>query len=122
MPPLLAQAVGDALVLAPAPAQPPQPPAPKLIPASAVQYLDPPQLVYPRLSRRNGESGRVGVRVYIDAGGLPAMVQISQSSGHVRLDDAAVDAVRQARFKPYTEHGQPTAGWAAISLEFELEK
>ena len=97
-------------------------PPPKLIPASAVQYLDPPRLVYPRLSRRNGESGRVLVRVYIDADGLPAQVQVSQSSGHVRLDDAALDGVRNARFKPYTEHGHPTAGWAAIWLEFELEK
>ena len=38
----------------PAPPAPPAPPPPKTIPASAVQYLEPPVLVYPRLSMRNG--------------------------------------------------------------------
>ena len=107
----------------PAPPTPPAPaPAPKTIPASAVQYLEPPLLEYPRLSRRARESGRVMVRVYIDEAGLPRTVQLSQSSGHARLDDAAVAAVQKARFKPYTEDGRPTPGWAFIPLDFDLEK
>jgi periplasmic protein TonB len=111
-----------ALVQAPvAPPAPPPPPA-RIIPASAVQYLEPPVLEYPRLSRRLGETGRVMVRVYIDEAGLPRNVQLSQSSGHLRLDDAAVAAVRKARFKPYTEGGRPTPGWASIPIDFELEK
>ena len=108
-------------VVAP-PAPPAPPPPPKIIPASAVQYLEPPVLEYPRLSRRNNESGRVIVRVYIDTAGLPHNVQVSSSSGHSRLDDAGIAAVQKARFKPYTENGQPTAGWALIPLNFELEK
>jgi protein TonB len=110
-----------AAVVAP-PAPPAAPAAPKIIPASAVQYLEPPVLEYPRLSRRNNESGRVIVRVYIDTAGLPRTVQLSSSSGHARLDEAAIAAVQKARFKPYTENGQPTAGWALIPLNFELEK
>jgi protein TonB len=86
-----------------------------------VQYLQPPVLAYPRLSLRNRESGRVMVHVYIDVTGVPHEVQVSASSGHVRLDEAAVQAVRKARFKPYTEGGVPTAGWAFIPLNFELE-
>jgi protein TonB len=109
-------------VVVAAPAPPAPPPAPKIIPASAVQYLEPPALEYPRLSRRNGESGRVIVRVYIDTAGLPRNVQVSQSSGFVRLDEAGVAAVQKARFKPYTENGQPTPGWALIPLDFQLEK
>ncbi|MES1163021.1 MAG: energy transducer TonB, partial [Rhizobacter sp.] len=104
------------------PAPPAPPPAPKIIPASAVQYLEPPAPEYPRLSRRNGESGRVLVRVYIDTAGLPHNVQVSSSSGHQRLDDAATTAVQKARFKPYTENGQPTAGWTTVPINFELEK
>ena len=38
------------------------------------------------------------------------------------LDEAAVAAVKKARFKPYTENGQATAGWALIPIDFELEK
>ena len=92
------------------------------LPASAIQYLEPPAPVYPRASRRLGESGLVIVRVFVDADGMPRQLQIAQSSGFVRLDEAALDGVRRARFKPPTENGRPTAGWARIPIPFELEK
>lgn len=107
---------------APVAAPEPAPPAPKVIPSSSVQYLVAPPLEYPRASRRMRESGKVMVRVYIDADGLPRNVQIDKSSGHVRLDDAAIAAVNKARFKPYTENGRPTPGWAYIPLSFDLER
>ena len=116
----LAMVAVPAPVLVPLPDPTPAPPT--IIPASAVQYLEAPVLDYPRLSRRNGEAGRVMVRVYIDTAGLPRNVQVSTTSGHVRLDDAAVAAVQKTRFKPYTQNGQPTAGWASIPINFELEK
>lgn len=97
-------------------------PLPKLIPASAVRYLEPPAPDYPAASRRLGEAGRVLVRTYIDEAGLPRSVQVEQSSGHARLDAAAMAAVRLARFKPYTENGRPVAGWALIPLLFDLEQ
>ena len=119
--PIPAPPAPEIVVQAP-PAPPAPPPAPKIIPASAVQYLDPPAPEYPRLSKRNGESGRVMVRVYIDIAGLPHNVQVSSSSGHPRLDDAATVAVQRARFKPYTENGQAVAGWTIVPINFELEK
>ena len=109
----------------PAPVRAPEPaPAapPKVIPASAVQYLEPIALEYPRLSKRAGETGRVLIRVYIDEAGLAKNAQVYRSSAHVRLDDAALAAVQKARFRPYTENGRPVAGWAFIPIEFELEK
>ncbi len=87
-----------------------------------MQYLEPPLLEYPRASRRAGESGRVLVRVYIDEAGLPRSVTLSQSSGYARLDEAALAAVRGARFRPYTENGRALAGYALIPLIFDLEK
>ncbi|MDO9236819.1 MAG: energy transducer TonB [Aquabacterium sp.] len=101
--------------------EPAQVPAPSLIPESAVQYLQAPVLVYPRQSRRMGEFGRVTVRVLIDEAGLPGTVQVSRTSGFARLDEAALVAVRQARFRPYSQNGQPTAAWALIPLNFDLE-
>jgi protein TonB len=102
---------------------PPAPPAPpKIIPASAVQYLEPPPLVYPRASRRAGEAGRVVLRVFIDEAGLPREVQLSRSSGFARLDEAAASAVLKARFKPYSDNGRAIAGWALVPLTFDLEK
>ena len=114
-----------AAVAAPAPPAPvalPAPPPPKNIPASAIQYLEPPAPEYPRLSRRLGEAGLVVVRVYVDEAGLPRSVQLAQSSGFARLDDAALAGVQRARFKPYSENGVPTAGWARIPIPFELER
>ena len=121
-PPEPIEAVPAPVAVQAPPAPPAPPPPPKIIPASAVQYLEPPAPEYPRLSKRNGESGRVMVRVFIDIAGMPRNVQISTSSGFARLDDAAVSAVQKARFKPYTENGQPTAGWTSVPINFELEK
>ena len=111
------------VAVVPAPPAPPAPPPPKIIPASAVQYLgEPPVPEYPRLSIRAGETGRVMLRIYIDEAGLPRSVQVEKSSGHVRLDEAGAAAMKKARFKPYTENGQPVAGWAFVPLDFALEK
>ena len=109
------------VVAAPAPPAPPTPPpAPKLIPAGAVQYLVAPMPAYPRLSERNKEIGRVVVRATIGIdGGAPRQVVVHQSSGHARLDDAALVAVQKARFRPPTENGRPVEGWALIPIDFE---
>lgn len=105
----------------PAPAAP-APPA-KLLPDAAVQYLEPPQVEYPRASLRRGETGLVVVRAYVGTGGgAPHSVQVERSSGHARLDQAALAAVQKARFKPYAEAGRPVEGWALIPIRFELEK
>ena len=95
--------------------------APRLIPPAAVQYLEPPVLVYPRASRRAGEAGRVVLRVLIDEHGLPRQAIVNQSSGFARLDEAAIAAVLKARFRPYSDNGQPLAGWAFVPLSFDLQ-
>lgn len=117
--------VFDSPAAPPEPAAPPapaSPAAPRTLPPEAIQYLLPPAPVYPKWSRRQGESGRVLVKVYVDEGGVPRSVQVTESSGHPRLDEAARVAVQAARFKPYAENGRPTAGWAFVPLTFDLEK
>lgn len=114
--------VAVAVAAPPAPPAPPALPPPKNIPAAAIQYLEPPAPEYPRLSRRLGEAGLVVVRVYVDEAGFPRSVQLAQSSGFARLDEAALAGVLRARFKPYSENGVPTAGWARIPIPFELER
>ena len=98
----------------------PAPSLPRTIPPSAVQYIVPPAPVYSRISAKMRESGKALVRVYIDEAGLPRNVQLATSTGFARLDDAALAAVRNCRFKPYLENGVAVAGWAAIPIEFEL--
>ena len=91
------------------------------MPADAVQYLQPPSPAYPSLSRRLREAGRVVVRVLIDADGAPRQLGVQQSSGHARLDDSAVAAVRSARFRPYREHGAAQPVWVLVPIVFSLE-
>ena len=86
-----------------------------------MQYLEPPAPVYPSFSRRAGEAGRVVVRVLIDVQGQPRQLVLQQSSGHARLDDSAVSAVRAARFRPYTEDGVAQAVWVLVPIVFSLE-
>lgn len=104
-----------------APPPPAAPQEPKTVPSTAVRYLTRPAPVYPAYSRRVGETGRVVLRVLIDAGGSPANVTVQQSSGFKRLDDSAVTAVRAARFQPYTEDGTPRPVWVLIPIVFDLE-
>lgn len=109
-------------VMAAVPASPAPPAPPKVLPASAVQYLDTPAPEYPRLSRRNLEAGRVVVRVFIDEAGAPRQVQVGKSSGFERLDAAALAAVLKFRFRPPTENGQPVSGWTHVPIDFGLER
>lgn len=86
-----------------------------------MQYLHLPPVEVPRLSRRAGESGTVWLRVVVDARGQPIHVGVQRSSGHARLDEQALWAMRQARFKPHTENGQPVELEVIAPIEYTLE-
>jgi periplasmic protein TonB len=83
-----------------------------------VAYIEPPQPRYPPESRRSGEEGLVVLRVLINEIGSVARIDIERSSGHSRLDDAACQAVKRARFRPYLENGVPRMALATIPIEF----
>lgn len=93
---------------------------PKLI-TSGLDYLRLPQPTYPIASRRLKEQGKTLVRVLVSAQGNPEKVDIQQSSGSARLDDAALKAVMHALFKPYMEDGQPVAVYAVVPIQFHLD-
>jgi len=76
--------------------------------------------VYPRASLMRREEGRVIVRVSIDTRGEVSAATVQRSSGHERLDEAALDAARKARFKPYTENGVAYPAMADIPFDFVL--
>ncbi len=85
-----------------------------------VRYRQPPQPVYPAQSRRLGEQGEVRLKVRVDVQGMPAGIEILESSGSARLDQAAVQAVEAARFEPLTVNGVPTAALAIVPIRYEL--
>lgn len=90
-----------------APTAPPLLAAPRQVSLSAVRYLVQPPAEVPRASRRAGEHGTVWLRVVVNTAGLPRQVTLQRSSGFTRLDEQALWAMRQARFKPADEGGTP---------------
>ncbi len=96
-------------------------PAHTILPSSNAAYLQNPKPVYPAVSRRLGEQGRVLVRVLIGADGLPQRAEISKSSGHERLDQAALASVLRWKFTPGTRSGIAEAMWSNIPFNWVLE-
>lgn len=106
--------------VAPAPPQPAPAPPPVVQPRFDAAYLDNPRPPYPSVSRRLGEEGEVRLRVQVDPAGLAQQVQIQQGSGYSRLDQAALETVRQWRFVPARQGDQPVAAWVIVPIQFTL--
>ncbi|MFZ3290481.1 MAG: energy transducer TonB, partial [Telluria sp.] len=104
-------------ILASAAAAPPA--APRTI-TSGVEYIHAPQPVYPQLSRRMGEQGKVILRILVNEKGLPDQVLVQTSSGSARLDEAGRQAALRALFKPYLEDGRAVAVFVIVPLNFQL--
>lgn len=95
------------------------PPAPTQ-PRFDADYLNNPDPRYPALSRRLREQGVVMLRVYVLPNGLPETVELKRSSGSVRLDEAALAAVRQWRFLPARSGEVAVAAWVLVPVSFSL--
>jgi periplasmic protein TonB len=76
--------------------------------------------VYPERARQRGEEGHVMLRVDVSTEGNPTAVSITQSSGHLALDEAAVAAVRRWRFVAATRGGIAVPGAAEVPVRFTL--
>jgi periplasmic protein TonB len=107
----------------PAPAPPPAPPAPPRVelPSTTADYLQNPPPVYPPVSKRMGEQGRVVVRVLIGADGRAQRAELRDSSGFDRLDQAALKTVLGWRYVPGKRGGVPEDMWFNVPINFVLE-
>lgn len=83
-------------------------------------YLDNPAPVYPALSRRMGEEGKVMLRVFVEASGAASQLEIRTSSGSQRLDSAAIEAVRRWKFAPAKQGDKFVAAWVLVPINFSL--
>jgi protein TonB len=90
------------------------------LPTTVADYQAKSPPVYPAMSRRMGEQGRVVMRVLIGADGVPQQAEVQQSSGHGRLDRAAADAVMRWRYVPGKRGGVPETMWFQVPIEFKL--
>jgi TonB family protein len=109
---------GDADVPAPPTVQsrPAAQAADKIIPA---EILSKPVPIYTEEARAKHIEGEVLLEVVLEASGRIRILKVVRGLGH-GLDDAAVHAAEQIRFKPALKDGQPSDSTAVLHIIFQL--
>jgi TonB family protein len=77
---------------------------------------------YPSASVAARFAGSVELRVTLDDGGVPTLVEPRTSTGVPELDDAAVEAVRGWRFWPRLQGGVAVPSEAVVPVNFRLRE
>jgi protein TonB len=83
-------------------------------------YLHNPTPLYPALSRRLGEEGKVLLHVHVDASGRPMQLEVKQSSGWPRLDQSALEAVARWKFIAARRGDEAIDAWVLVPIVFNL--
>ena len=119
-PPRAVQSTGfqSAEVTAPAPAKSAAKPA-DAPPTETVAILSKPNPVYTDEARRLGIEGEVLVAVVFLASGQVKVEGVSKGLGH-GLDEAAIRAAQQIRFKPALQDGRPVDFPATVHIVFQI--
>lgn len=73
------------------------------------------------MSKRLGEQGTVMLRVLVKSDGSAGTVEVKISSNFPRLDQAAVDAVKNWHFIPATSDGKPIDEWYQVPIPFKIQ-
>ncbi len=76
-------------------------------------------LEYPELARKAGMEGLVVVQFVVEPDGSVSNIQVIRSAGRL-LDEAAVQAVKQLRFKPGRQRGRPVRVRFSLPIRFKL--
>lgn len=105
-------------------ASPPAPPSPPAIEnagdlSSTMISATPPR--YPQESRRKREEGVVLLRLTLGVDGHVAEISVAKSSGHARLDQAALAAVRRWRWSPTRKNGAAVQVKGLVEIPFVLQ-
>jgi len=82
----------------------------------AIYKIEP---VYTEEARKAKFQGAVGLSITVDERGLPRNFKVVKPMG-VGLDEKAIEAVQQWRFKPAQLNGKPVAVLAAVEVNFRL--
>ncbi len=85
--------------------------------AEAMQEISP---KYPSASIRRGEQGLVIIEARVLADGRTSNVRVLKSSGYDRLDQAALEAVRRAKFRPARRYDQAVSSWVTVPIRFAI--
>lgn len=90
-------------------------------PKFGVAYLNNPAPNYPPMARRAGEEGRVLLRVLVSESGAATEVNLEKTSGSERLDQAAMNAVKNWRFIPAKKNNEAFSAYVLVPIKFSLD-
>ena len=91
-------------------------------PSASADYLNNPYPNYPKLSLKRKEVGTVWLTLTVTAEGFAKDVRVKETSGYVRLDKAAFEAVKRWRFSPARRFGQPVDAEYELPIHFKLKE
>lgn len=91
-------------------------------PSASADYLNNPYPKYPKLSLKRKEVGTVWLVLTVTAEGFAKDVRVKETSGYVRLDKAALEAVKRWRFSPARRFGQPVDAEYELPIHFKLKE
>jgi len=75
---------------------------------------------YPDVARDSGVEGDVVLLVYIDERGAVGNAIVQSSPGLPALDEAAVEAAYECKFKPAEQQGVAVGVWYSLVMQFRL--
>ncbi|MFO7445900.1 MAG: energy transducer TonB [Ignavibacteriaceae bacterium] len=78
------------------------------------------KIVYPEIAKRAGVEGKVYVLAFVDEQGIVTKAEIIRGLG-AGLDEAALSAVKQTKFKPGKQRGKPVKVQVSIPIVFKLQ-
>jgi protein TonB len=77
-------------------------------------------IVYPEVARRSGLEGKVVVQALIGKDGSVEKVDVLKADYDL-FKDAAVDAMKKAKFTPARQNGTPLKVWITRTINFKLK-
>ncbi len=78
------------------------------------------KIVYPEIAKRAGIEGKVYVKAFVDEEGNVTKAVVEKGLG-AGLDEAAVKAVKETKFKPGKQRGKPVKVQVMIPIVFKLQ-
>lgn len=78
------------------------------------------KIVYPDIAKQNGIEGRVFIKAYIDEEGDVVKAEVMKGIGY-GCDEAALNAVKQTKFKPGAQRGKKVKVQVAVPIVFKLQ-
>ncbi len=85
--------------------------------AEMIYYETP---AYPRMAESAGLVGLVWIKALVGRDGSVKDAVVFKTSGTASLDDAALKAAPECKFKPAIQNGRPVAMWVTYRVEFIL--